>query len=149
MNHLRFLPLFSRFFSCNVLFTLGILLSLDCEAGLLKARREYLSPEFLASERVDTPDPRRLLFVGEELLLFWKLPALRGNLHLSLLFQNCEREEMTFSIAGRAGVSRYRLLNDAFTLKGGIVAFKAELLQDGQVLETYQDPLWAEPIACE
>ncbi len=55
---------------------------------------------------------------------------------------------MDFSLSGRAGISRYRLLNDAYEQKGGIVSFKAVLMQDGQILETYCDPLWADPIAC-
>lgn len=127
---------------------MGLSIATTLDGALLKVRREYLTPSYLASEHIDTPDPHRFAFLGEELLLFWRLPACRGKLHLSLLYHNHERDEVVFNLTGRAGVTHFRLLNDIYQEKGGVVGFKADLCQDGKILETYCDPLWAEPIQC-
>lgn len=123
-----------------------------CEAHLLEIRKQYLSSDYLASEQIDTPDPRRSDFCGEELLIRWKAPFKHGRplfLHLCLFFANWQREERWIPLSKCVGYFHYRLLGDDFCIYRDIVAYKAELYSEDELLEQIIHPLYADKIESE
>lgn len=142
MKHLRF----------RVFLLLIILPLASCSSRYLEIKSEYFDKNFLASQQVDTPDPLRACFQGQQLIVKWRLPW------------NCimDSEEVTLSVTVRFGdrsVETYsipvkqsrgwwvlRLINNDYWCKGGMISYKAEIIADGTLIQSWRHHIWVDLI---
>lgn len=129
-----------------------VLLLTGCShrAPLLRCRSDYLDPNYLASEWAETPDPLRFCFYGQQIVVFWNLPhsCLGAPVELQVQIRDGAREIETLLIPinQSKGSWVYRLVNDAYWQRGGILSFKAELIQNGELLGEWKHSLWSDII---
>lgn len=132
-----------------LLFSIALLLG-GCQRRYVECRSEYLYPEYLASKRADTPDPCRECFYGQQIIVHWNLPRCcldaPVTLRLHVRYGNREIETLTMLVEKRKGWKIHRLLNQDYWCRGGILAFQAQLLQGGEVLDDWTHYLWADII---
>jgi hypothetical protein len=129
---------------------LAMVLSAGCHRPHLSCRSEYLYPRYLASEQVNTPDLARRCFYGQQIIVSWNLPKhCQGyplTLRLHIRYGDREIETVSTRVAKRRGWWIYRLVNQDYWCRGGILSFQAELLQGEEVVEEWTHYLWAEII---
>jgi len=131
----------------SILFAVALLFA-GCHRAPLHCRSEYLYPDYLASEHVLTPDPCRNCFYGQQVVVNWSLPGHCVPLELVLHVRYGTREQATFTwpITRARGYRIYRIINDEYWCREGIVSFKAELYQDGVILTDWSHHLWVDII---
>jgi hypothetical protein len=109
-------------------------------------RSEYLYPLYLASQQVNTPDPKRECFRGQQIITSWSLPKKYWHkpveLHLNVRYGNRELATFTHGIDRPAGWWVYTLLNEDYLSKCGILSFQAQLVQNCQVIGEWNHFLW-------
>lgn len=121
-----------------------------CHRAPLICRSEYLYPEYLASEQINTPDPLRLCFYGQQVIIYWNVLRLKFDqpvelvLHVRYGDRSCE--SMKIDVDQPRGYWIYRLVNQEYWCKEGILAYHVELIQNGCVLAEWSHHLWAELI---
>lgn len=125
-----------------------LILSSCCRSPSLTCRSEYLYPLYLASTQVNTPDPACGCFLGQQIIVRWNLPRhyLPSELLLTVRFGDHQIKTFSHPIPKRKGYWIYRLINQDYTCRGGIISFQAQLIQDGQVLDHWDHYLWADII---
>ena len=123
---------------------------LGCSGRVLKVRSEYLNPEYLSAERVDTPDPCRRCFWGQQVIVQWNLPrellCNENTLVATLRFGNREIEEIEIPLDRRRGCWSYRLLNALYWKKCGILSYKIDLLSNGTLVDCWKHHVWVDLI---
>lgn len=122
-----------------------------CQSRYLTCRSEYLYPQYLASERVNTPDPNRECYYGQQLIVHWNIPRSCMGLEpiflrLQVRYGNREIETLNVPIKKRRGWKIHRFVNQDYWCRGGILAFKAELIRADQVLDDWTHYLWTDII---
>lgn len=124
-----------------------------CARDPLSAQTNYLLREQLASFHVGSPDPMLYYpLVGQRLLVQWDLPpAYRDypdlTLRITIRFGNREQSVRTASISDLKGHYVFILRGEEYCEKEGILTYKAEVLGNDQVLETWRHQLWVELIS--
>jgi hypothetical protein len=117
-----------------------------CDRGLLVLHQQKITPAYLASTNVATPDsrtpPNGQMIVAE----YWIPAKIRDQnpiLRIHILFQNFTQTCVEYPIYSRAGYKTYCILNKDFKKTGGLLAYKAEILtSDGQVYTEWEHQLW-------
>lgn len=137
MKHL-FLLLLSAFFC------------ISCSREHLRVRSEYLNPGYLASTRVDTPDPAGICFYGQQIVIHYRIPAedfCEGSaLLISIRYGNQTGETVQIPLERRRGYYTYRLINDDYWERGGIFSYRVELFNGESVVACKEHHLWVEII---
>ncbi|MBI3900853.1 MAG: hypothetical protein HY324_01725 [Chlamydiia bacterium] len=112
----------------------------------LSCRSEYLYPSYLASSRVNTPDPQMGAFVGEQIVIAWHLPR-RYRCHPASILLHVRYGDHTLatfekSLDTEKGWWIYRLLSGEYQCHKGILSFDAQLLCAGEVVDEWRHSLW-------
>lgn len=103
----------------------------------------------------ETPDPKAERGeVGQRLIISWDLPYKEFHKHLwqvkvQIQFGNRTEEEKTKKITNFEGDWVLKWSGRPYVDKRGIVSYKAELMRDGAVVNTFQHQLWCELIRLE
>ncbi len=117
-----------------------------CHRPVVSCRSEFLYPPYLASAQVNTPDPKRGCFLGQQVRVFWDLPPpLFGHpltLRLHVRYGNRTVETFTYPLQAAQGVQTYRLMNEEYACREGILSFQAEICQQGHVVAEWNHYLW-------
>lgn len=119
-----------------------------CQRPCLTARSEYLYPEHLASNHIGTPDPCRFCYYGQQVIVSWHLAqkCCPDLLQLDVRYGNRCTDTITWPVHLSQGYRIYRLINDEYWCRDGIVSFKATLYRDGEILTSWTHHLWADVI---
>lgn len=127
-----------------------------CSSERLFVQGSYITHEDLASSHVGSPDSKKdSMWTGQELFVNWSLPKKylskpNVRLVLYLRFRNREQEVKTIPIDRCSGVYTYRLLNEDFFNKRGIVTYQAKIVaEEDEVLETWSHQLWTNLLEIE
>jgi hypothetical protein len=127
-----------------------VLSLLGCHRPILSCRSEYLCPPYLASEQVNTPDPIRCCFFGQQIVVSWNLPKRYKGTPLTLVLHirdgNRTIQTISTPIEDLRGKWIYRLVNQDYWDRGGILAFQAQLCQEGEVIGQWDHYLWVKII---
>lgn len=121
----------------------------------LAVYNQPINKKYYSSVYAETPDPKvERGEVGQRLIVSWDLPYKQFHKHqwqVRLVVQFGDRTEETFSkeITNFEGDWILKWSGRPFIDKRGIVSYKAELLEDGQVIDTFQHQLWCELIRLE
>lgn len=133
--------------------TIALLFSLLLLTGcvrqrMLVARSEYLDPGYLASRRIETPDPCQGCFVGQQIVVSWSVPSrcLPADIDLRLRYGNRCFSSVCHTVDQPQGFWIYRLLDDEFWELEGIVAYSATLSHDDHVIDQWNHHIWADLI---
>lgn len=154
LSFLRPLRLCGEFITitCFGLLCLLVLQALvGCQHRLLDVRSEALYPAHLASEKIDTIDPSRLCFYGQQIVAYWRLSPhcfeqSSCQLVVTVRYGNQCVETFTSIIPDWKGYWIHQWLNEEYWEKGGILSYKVELYADDQLLEQWRHHVWAELI---
>lgn len=124
-----------------------------CEQAALVLHQQKVSPIYLASTNVGSPDPR-IPPNGQMIVAEWWIPAkirdLNPILRLHILFQDFTQTCVEFPIRNRVGYETYSLINDDFKKTGGFLAYRGEIVTaDGQVYADWEHQLWVRLIEIE
>lgn len=117
-----------------------------CQRDLsLSCRSEYLYPEYLAGEQIALYGSSSPCFYGQQVVIYWRCcpPA---ELRLHVRYGTGEQENVSWCLSRSHGYHIYRLLNEEYWSREGIVSYKAELYQDGELLADWSHYLWADLI---
>lgn len=112
-------------------------------------RSEPLYPEYLASWQLDTPDPCQKNFFGEQIVAFYQYPSScreKKSLILKIRYKNKEYEELVFPLIKTKGWWIFRLINDEYWKKGGILSYKIELYEKEMLISTWTHHLFVDLI---
>jgi hypothetical protein len=137
----------------HLLLGLAILFSSSsCTLHRLDVQTQYLTPEYLASYHIGTPDPRRYeALIGERLLVQWSLSAqeVQDNqlfLYLKVRFRDHQEQEVKVPITKKRGTYLYQVNQELFCQTGGILTYYAEIQSSSCVFASWKHPLWVELI---
>lgn len=142
-----------RFSRTGFLF-ICLLLS-SCTEKHLSIQTDYLSRKKLASYYVDTPDPaQNYPLIGERLTLSWSFPVsymAYNDLHikLTLRYGNRVEEVKTYPIYKPRDMVSVILRGEEYINRRGIFTYKAEVIGNGNVLETWYHQMWVELITID
>lgn len=121
-----------------------------CHRAPLICRSEYLYPDYLASEQINTPDPLRDCFYGQQVIVSWNLPmqCFTEPIELLLHVRYGDRtvETIKIPVEKTKGYWVYRLINRDYWCREGILAYRVEVCQEGHLLAEWNHHLWAEVI---
>jgi hypothetical protein len=123
-----------------------------CNRDRLSIYTEYINPADLASSFVQTPNPcQNDPTLGQRLILSWLFPKeyIRMNdLHIDLTIRLRNREEIKkkIPIKHSSGTYTYSLIDEDFFEKKGILTYKADVVGNCQILDTWRHQLWTELI---
>lgn len=122
----------------------------SCSRHLLEVRSQYLYPGLLASQQVNTPDPCRDCFEGQEVIVRWKVPShyFCDDLKLIATFRYGNRElgQMVVPLKRSWGFWTYRLQGSDYWNKCGLVAYKVDLCARDVVIYSWKHHVWSEII---
>ncbi|MBS0622192.1 MAG: hypothetical protein JSR80_04450 [Verrucomicrobia bacterium] len=124
-----------------------LLLGSCCTHRPLVVRNEYLDARYLASTYIETPDPRRCWFYGQQLIVNWKIPRewmCEGELHLfvTLRYGSAEIETFRLPLTKCRGAYVYRLIGDCYCEKEGIRTYKIEIYSGERCLHLWEHQVW-------
>ena len=123
-----------------------------CDKYYLSLRQIHVTPTYLASSHVGTPDPRQAKPpFGQKLLIDWTVPpevlAEKPEVVLYLVFKDHEEKQIRYPIEYRSGYRVYDLLNDAFVRSKGLLTYRAEIVtESGKVYREWKHQLWVKLI---
>lgn len=126
-----------------------------CNKFYLTVEQEWIDRSYLASEHVNTPDPRRDdPPEGQKLVLSWRIPdalcAQEPKIALDVLFKDLTSARCDFPVKSAMGDVTYPLLNDAYREKQGFLAYRARVVtENGESHYLWQHQLWVELINLE
>lgn len=134
----------------RVLSIFCLLIFASCEQSALVLHQQKISPTYLASTNIGSPDPRTPPN-GEMIIAEWWIPAsVRDRdpiLRIHILFQDFTETIVEYPIHSRAGYETYSLLNKEFKKKEGFLAYRAEIVtSDGHVYADWSHQLWVKLI---
>jgi len=133
-------------------FILCIMGVFGCSRQSLDVQSEYITYEDLASYHVETPDPRKECpDTGQRLFVRWSLPRhclIPGKSTLTLVIRYGDGEErhMTINLKHSRGLLTYRLLNDEYFCKGGILTYKAYITIEDCIVDEWIHQIWTDKI---
>ncbi|MBS0645617.1 MAG: hypothetical protein JSR97_03375 [Verrucomicrobia bacterium] len=112
----------------------------------LSVRSEYLDANYLASKRIETPDPCQGCFVGQQVVISWHIPSrcLPAEIDLWVRYGNRCFTKVTHTVCEPAGFWAYRVMNEDFWNLKGIVAYSATLRQGDREIDQWNHHLWAD-----
>ncbi|MBI3236159.1 MAG: hypothetical protein HYZ48_00375 [Chlamydiales bacterium] len=128
------------------------LASSGCEKYYASVTQQWIDVRYLASTHVKTPDPRQAHPpIGQMLVVDWRVPKslLKKNpqVQLTMIFWDFTEKTICFPIEERMGWVTYSLLNEEYDKTGGIITYKAEILdEDGSLFREWKHQLWVELI---
>jgi hypothetical protein len=118
----------------------------------LTVRNSYLNANRYASIYADTPDPEvDCPVVGQVLNIHWYLPSKgyhfrKKEIVIRLRFGDGTHEEFGERIERIRGWFSYKLLDEMYFSKKGIISYHVALYVDGELISVAQHQLWAEVI---
>lgn len=117
-----------------------LLLASGCTRSALEVRSQYLNPSYLASCKVDTPDPNLLCFYGQEIIIHYNAPI---PAQLTLQVRMCDRTVRIFTkqLTKSSGYTNWRVMAPEEFL-----SYKLELVHEGKVIACKRHHLWADII---
>lgn len=132
---------------------LGILFSASsCTLHRLDVQTQYLTPDYLASFHIGTPDPRiSEPLIGQRLLIQWSLKPeeVRDDnlfLYLKVRFRNHQEDEVIIPVKSKRGTYLYRVNRELYCETRGISTYLAEIRNSTCALARWKHPLWVELI---
>lgn len=136
------------FFRISLIFLLSLFAS--CQRGALYVYQQKITPSYLASTNVATPDPRTPPN-GQMIVMEYIVPRdirmMEPKLKLSVLFKDFSETVVEYPLRSRFGVETYSVLNENFKETGGFLAYRAEILTaDGEVYADWKHQLWVKLI---
>lgn len=126
-----------------------------CTRYGISISQQRVDVNYLASTHVKTPDPRQENPpCGQILSIGWCLPRplmkQQPQLVLHLIFWDYTEEVIAYPLDKRRGYITYRLLNEEFEEKKGLLTYKAEIVtEDGDVYSEWKHQLWVNLIHVE
>jgi hypothetical protein len=132
----------------RILLTSLLLILAGCKQYYLSICQEWVDVRYLASSRVNTPDPRQdHPPIGQMLILDWRVPKeiLKRNpeLVLNLILWDYTTRQVRYPIKNRMNYATYKLLDEEYNKSGGILTYKAEIITaDGEVYREWLHQLW-------
>lgn len=137
-------------------FLFFLLLSLcSCRPYYISVMQKWVDERYLASTHVGTPDPRQEVpSIGQMLVVQWCVPseilALNPIAILDLIFWDHTEQRICFPITRKLNYGYYRLFDQEYEEKGGILTYKATILtEDGCVYKECKHQLWVNLIKIE
>lgn len=140
----------------------NLISSLCCLAILTGCQKYYLSlrqvpvdPEYLASSRVGSPDPRQSNPpFGQKVVMQWAVPpeilAQKPELVFHLIYKNHTQEEIIYPIEDRCGMEIFSILNEEYQSKGGLLTYQAKIrTESGEIYRDWKHQLWVQLITFE
>lgn len=136
----------------KVLFLI-LLISAGCGRPRLALQQQQITPAYLASTNVGTPDPRTPP-KGQMIVAEWFVPRWVVNespiLSIDILFENLTEDRVEFPITSTVGYETYSVLNKQFKETGGLLAYKAEITNtEGEILAEWKHQLWVKLITVD
>lgn len=130
-------------------FTICLFL-VSCSGPSLNLRQEAVTPKSLASIKIGTPDYRKSCCdVGQALHIDWRLPKCASLdsscLRLKVIYCNNTYDIFLIRLCEREGEMIYELAGDELKEKGGLLAYRAELLGPASIYSCWEHQLWVEP----
>ncbi len=113
---------------------------------------DSVSGDQLASNHVDTPDPRRTCpDIGQMLVVTWNLPRAEHtrDIYLTIRYGDRTESEHHLILNNMRGLKIFELVNESYCQKQGIASFKASLYDNGCHVETVQHMLWCDLITLD
>lgn len=129
-----------------------LFLTASCYRQPLEVYIDAISGDQLASNHVDTPDPRRFCpDIGQMLVVTWNLPRADLEREIVLTIRYGDRSETTHNLilTSMRGLKIFELINEEYCQKQGISTFKADLYEEGCLIETVQHMLWCDLITLD
>lgn len=142
-------------FTQYILCCIALLLLISCSKSHLAIQTDFLNHESLASYYVGTPDPmQNRPFIGERLIIRWSLPQdyqAFTDLELKLTVRFGDRTEaiQRYTLRTLCGLQVYELCGDDYIAKKGIFTYKAEIIGDQTILDTWRQHMWVELITID
>lgn len=138
------------------LFLLSLLFCTGCALRPhISVHSQPINKKYYASHYAKTPDPRAEKGeVGQRLIISWHIPYRDFRKHVwraKATVQFGDRTENSFykQIDAFEGDWILKWSGRPFIDKRGVISYKVELLQDGEVIDTFQHQLWCELIRLE
>jgi len=135
---------------------LSLLLLTACTGSTkLSVYNQPINKKYYASTHAETPDPRMERGeVGQRLIISWELPYKVFHKHewavkLQVQFGDRTEEDMTKELTEFEGNWILKWAGRPYIDKRGIVSYKAILVRDGEIVDTFQHQLWCELIRLE
>lgn len=130
-----------------------LFLASGCQRAALVVQQQKIGASYLASTNVGSPDPR-IPPNGQMILAEWWVPRRivdqHPTLRIDVLFCNYTQDCVEFPINSTVGYETYSVLNKEFKETGGLLAYKAEIIDcDGDVLADWKHQLWVELITAD
>lgn len=126
-----------------------------CGKYYLSVQQQWIDINYLASTQVNTPDPLRANPpVGQMLIIDWKVPRKmlkdKPQILLDLIFWDYTTQTIQIPITHQMNYTTYELLNDAYEKRGGILTYKASIVnQEGKLYRECKHQLWVNLIRIE
>jgi hypothetical protein len=124
-----------------------------CSPDRLHVYNEYLSLDDLASMKVDTPDARKEFpTLGQRIRVSWTLASSLladdpdAEIVLKVRYGDRLDEVIRHKVEKMKGMFTHSLVGDEYFDRGGITAYKAELIVEGELVDEWQHQLWARVI---
>lgn len=123
-----------------------------CQRYGIVARKQTVTPAYLASTHVGSPDPRQADPPnGQMVIMEWWVPMelIPQNpvIRLDMVFWDFTKRRIEFPIDRRVGYETYFVLGDDFLCTKGILTYKVEIVtEDGEVFRDWKHQLWVELI---
>lgn len=112
-------------------------------------RTDFLTPDYLASAHIDTPDPCGPCFYGEQIVVRYAFPksCLREDplLQLTIRFKDRSLETLSIPLCKARGYYIYQIIDGLYFEKGGILSYKAQILtSSGEEILEWRHHIWAD-----
>jgi len=127
----------------------GILFSFSsCTFHRLDIQTQYLTPDYLASFHIGSPDPHLYdPLLGQRLLIQWSLSSeeVRDNdlsLFLKVRFRNHQEQEVVVPIRSKRGTYLFRVNSALYCQTRGILTYYGEIRSPSSVFAEWVHPLW-------
>ena len=122
----------------------------SCQQSALMLHQQKISPTYLASTNVGSPDPS-LSPNGQMIIAEWWLARKVVNqdpvLKLHILFKDFSEKVVEYPICSTVGYQTYSVLNDEFEKTGGFLSYHAEIVSpEGDVYANWKHQLWVQLI---
>lgn len=137
----------------SVVYLFLTLFSSCCTPCHLSVQSLFITHEDLASTIVYTPDPRKECpDIGQKLIVRWSLCSEQTMeneetlLLLKIRYGTGEERQILHEIHSSSGRMIYELLNEEYQELCGILAYKAEIIQNGSVINEWTHQVWTERI---
>jgi hypothetical protein len=124
----------------------------SCYKNHLYVQQEWVDPNFLASSKVNTPDPRREHPpVGQRLLVAWDFPLSQFRRQLSLIatirFWDDTEKILTQPLERKRDFAAFYFPNNCPESDRRILTYRVQIVdREGCVVETWEHHFWTQLI---